>query len=71
MINRLTERIQLNMKMSFREFAGGGKKEKAHIIISFLAMLELVKQGVLSVAQEKQFHDIEMATHTINTPRYI
>lgn len=71
MINRLTERIQMNIKMSFKEFSGAGKKEKVHVIVSFLAMLELVKQGVLSVAQEKQFHDIQMETHTVHTPRYL
>lgn len=71
MIDRLTERIQLSVKMSFKEFSGGGKKEKVHIIVSFLAMLELVKQGILSVTQEKEFHDIEMETHAVNTPRYI
>lgn len=71
MINRLTERIQMNIKMSFKEFSGAGKKEKVHVIVSFLAMLELVKQGVLSVTQEKQFHDIQMETHTVHIPRYL
>lgn len=71
MINRLTERIQASVKISFKEFSGAGKKEKVHIIVSFLAMLELVKQGVLSVTQEKQFHDIEMETLAVHTPKYI
>lgn len=71
MIGQLTERIQASIKMSFRDFSGSGKKEKAHVIVSFLAMLELVKQGVLSVTQEKEFNDIEMETHAVNTPRYL
>ena len=71
MIDRLTERIQSSIKMSFKEFSGSGKKEKVHVIVSFLAMLELVKQGILSVTQEKEFNDIEMETHAVNTPRYI
>ena len=70
MIDRLTERIQSSIKMSFKDFSGSGKKEKVHVIVSFLAMLELVKQGILSVTQEKEFYDIKMETHAVNTPRY-
>ncbi len=69
-ISRLTERITTNLKMSFREFAGVGKEEKIMVIVSFLAMLELVKQGVLAVTQESQDADIHMETGVLGTPQY-
>jgi segregation and condensation protein A len=69
-MDRLAERITGNFKMSFREFAGVGKEEKVNIIVSFLAMLELVKQGVISVTQDEQTADIHMETNVVDTPRY-
>jgi chromatin segregation and condensation protein Rec8/ScpA/Scc1 (kleisin family) len=38
--------------------------------VSFLAMLELVKQGIISVTQDKHFSDITMETDNIGTPKY-
>ena len=70
MIESLTERITSSLKMSFRDFAKVGKTEKVNIIVSFLAMLELVKQGIIHVRQDKDFHDIEMETHTSQIPNY-
>jgi len=45
MITNLTERITKGISMSFREFTQMGKAEKVDVIVGFLAMLELVKQG--------------------------
>ena len=56
MIGNLTQRIQSSIKLSFREFAKVGKEERVNVIISFLAMLELVKQGVVNVRQNNQFN---------------
>jgi len=71
MISSLTERITSSLKMSFKEFAGHASKgERINVIVSFLAMLELVKQGVINVAQDKQFDDIQMETDSITVPRY-
>lgn len=84
MIENLTDRIAKGLKMSFKDFsrlpspkseAYGGQaslsqENKIHIIISFLAMLELVKQGIIMVRQDKDFHDIEMETQTVGVPRY-
>lgn len=66
----LTERINKTLKMNFKDFAKGGKAEKVTVIVSFLAMLELVKQGIIAVRQDKAFHDIEMETSTVGVPRY-
>ncbi len=70
MIGNLTERIKTSLKMSFKDFAGVGKVEKVNIIVSFLAMLELVKQGMISVTQEKEFEDINIETQDIGVPKY-
>lgn len=55
MLDKLTVRVQDAMKMSFREFAGrggGNKEEKVVVIVGFLAMLELVRQGLIHATQE-------------------
>ncbi len=70
MMDSLADRITKSMKMSFRDFAGVGKAEKVNVIVSFLAMLELVKQGIIQVRQDKDFHDIEMETNEVGVPSY-
>jgi segregation and condensation protein A len=63
-ILELTDRIQNSLQMSFREFAGAGRhgaEIKAEIIVSFLAMLELVKQGIIMVKQEENFDNISIS----------
>ena len=46
------------------------KEERVAIIVSFLAMLELVKQGVVHVSQQEDFGDIDIETHQFETPLY-
>ena len=70
MMDNLSERITRSFKMSFKDFSGHGKAEKVNVIVSFLAMLELVKQGIINVRQDADFHDIHMETETIGVPRY-
>ncbi len=70
MIGNLTKRIQSSIKLSFREFAKVGKEERVNVIISFLAMLELVKQGIVDVRQNDQFADIEIETQQTGVPHY-
>lgn len=71
MIENLTKRVSESLKMSFKQFSGSESKgEKVNIIVSFLAMLELVKQGVINVTQEKHFEDIQMETETVAVPKY-
>lgn len=69
-INRLTERITSGLKMSFNEFTKEHKQEKVNVIVSFLAMLELVKQGIIDVNQDRNFGDINMETKKLSIPRY-
>lgn len=65
-INSLTDRIQGAINLSFKEFtqsSGIHDKEEAkiHVIISFLAMLELVREGIIDVIQNSSFGDIEIS----------
>lgn len=70
MMGRLIARVTANLKLSFHDFAGVGKAEKVNIIVSFLAMLELVKQGVIGVSQDASLGDIQIETRVIDTPQY-
>ncbi len=68
MIDSLASRIQSAFKISFKEFAG--KKERGEIIVSFLALLELVKQGIIKAEQEASYGDITLESHSVSTPNY-
>lgn len=65
MISSLTDRIQKSIKMSFHQFSDSSHKEtdqgkKVHVIVSFLALLELVRQGIVDAAQGDRHGDIEI-----------
>lgn len=68
MIKSVEERITRQFKLSFRDFVD--QKERAHVIVGFLAILELVKQGTVLVQQENRFHDIVIERDSIDTPKY-
>ena len=70
MMEDLRERITASLKMSFKDFAKVDKAEKVSVIVSFLAMLELVKQGIINVRQDHDFHDIEIETQVAGVPKY-
>lgn len=74
MISRLMERVASNLKMTFKEFSKHGemktKEQKVQVVVSFLAMLELVKQGAIKAVQENLFEDIHLESNKINTPHY-
>jgi chromatin segregation and condensation protein Rec8/ScpA/Scc1 (kleisin family) len=55
------------MRMSFKQFSG---KERSDVIVSFLALLELVKQGILKASQENDFGDITLESDSVSTPTY-
>lgn len=54
----LVQRISTKLKASFHELVGS--KNKLEVIVGFLAILELVKQGALLVKQEERFGRIEL-----------
>lgn len=84
MIESLSKRIEDSLKMSFSSFAsrsaratadkkdflGMDKEEKLNVIVSFLAMLELVKQGLIRVSQSEHFEDISIETDNVGVPFY-
>lgn len=69
-IQSLSNRMQKSLKMSFKEFAQHEAAEKIDVIIGFLAMLQLVKDEIISVNQEEHFQDIQMETSAPNLPQY-
>lgn len=70
MIERLIERVQRAIKLSFSEFTQGAQTPK-DIVIGFLAMLELVKRGFANVEQSEHFDEITIEyTGTVQPPRY-
>ncbi|MEX0652342.1 MAG: ScpA family protein [Candidatus Paceibacterota bacterium] len=70
MIENLTKRITQKLSMSFSEFSNMGKAEKVEVIVGFLAMLELAKQGIINLTQEKTFADITMESDSVGVPKY-
>lgn len=62
MIDNLTERIKNSLKMNFKDLHGQTgvrtKEEKIVVIVGFLAMLELVRNGLIDAIQESKDGDI-------------
>lgn len=70
MMERLAERIERAVSLSFKEFTGSGE-DRHTVLVSFLALLELVKQGSIDARQGKEFDDIKIESQTIATPKYM
>jgi segregation and condensation protein A len=68
-IENLTQRVQSALRMKFSDFASVTKKDKITVVICFLGMLELVKQGIIEAKQDNLFNDIEMETKQVAVPR--
>ena len=60
MILRLSERIEKALTISFKDFSGSHAKDRQELVVGFLAMLELIKRGILLAKQEASFGDITM-----------
>ena len=69
-MGQLAKRVQSALTLSFKEFTGSAK-EKVDIVVSFLALLELVKQGAVAAEQSQQHGDIRIShTASAAVPRY-
>jgi len=70
MMDRLAKRVQSALALSFKDFSNDAE-ERIEIIVSFLALLELVKQGAVAAEQYGAYGDIRIS-HTAFTavPRY-
>lgn len=64
-IKELERRIKEGIVRTFEDFVGD-KKEKFDVIISFLAMLELVKLGTIAVEQSTPFKNINIEHGTVS-----
>lgn len=69
MIHKLHERIERQIKISFKELLEDNQ-ERSHVIVGFLAVLESVKQGSILVAQAGKFEDIHIEKHSVGAPKY-
>ncbi|TAL49049.1 segregation/condensation protein A [Patescibacteria group bacterium] len=83
MIVKLTKRVKASLKLSFAEFTASGgraparragkrlaRDEKLNIIVSFLALLELVKRGVVEAQQREPREDIHIESQDVGVPNY-
>lgn len=71
MIERLAKRVSSAMSVSFREFTkANASASRGEFIVSFLALLELVKQGILRASQEEKHGDITLESDAVGTPTY-
>lgn len=71
MVIRLQKRIARQFKFGFKEFTNSSRMGRGEIIVGFLAVLELVKQGVVMARQSSHFEDIEIERDTVDIPRYM
>jgi segregation and condensation protein A len=62
-ISHLQETLRERLEMNFSEITSGAK-DKIEVIVSFLAMLELVKQRIINVEQNRLFEEIKMKVKT-------
>lgn len=69
MMQKLQTRITQKMQTRFSELCGD-ETEKKVVIVGFLAILELFKQGNLLIKQEGRFSDIEIELDRGETPTY-
>ena len=70
MMDQLAKRVQSAMTLSFKDFHGG-TREKIEVIVSFLALLELVKQGAVAAEQFDRHGDIRIShTASAAVPHY-
>lgn len=69
MMAKLTTRIEQQMQTKFSEIRSSETEHK-NVIVGFLAILEIFKQGNVIVTQNNRFEDIHMELDKAKTPRY-
>jgi segregation and condensation protein A len=69
MMSKLQKRIEQQMKTRFSEIRREEPEHK-NVIVGFLAILELFKQGDLLIVQDGQFEDIHIERERSTTPTY-
>lgn len=70
MMERLTKRIEQALSLTLKEFIGKSE-DRREIVVGFLAVLELVKRGLVMADQMEDFSDITVVYQgKILPPRY-
>lgn len=69
-MNKLSKRLESAIKMRFSEYSKSHSGERHMVIISFIAILELIKRGIIIANQNSPFEEIEMENISINVPNY-
>lgn len=69
LMDSLVERVQEGIQLSFNQFVQKGKlastpeearEAKTYVVVGFLAMLEMVRNGIIEVLQGQNFDDISI-----------
>jgi segregation and condensation protein A len=68
-VARLRTRFSLAVRTRFSEIRRGAR-DKGEVIVYFLGVLELVREGSVSVTQERLFEDITIEMEQAGVPRY-
>ena len=69
MMDKVRRRIEKQIKLSFFDMRRQEPEHK-NVIVGFLAILELFKQGNMIITQVTRFQDIEVELDKASTPRY-
>ncbi len=69
MIDRLRARIAKQFRMSFSDLHRD-EVERRSVVVAFLAVLELCKQGTVIVTQDQHFADFKIEATRVDTPYY-
>lgn len=73
-LKKLSQRIHSRLSLSFKEFTGHrrgapiGQEERVSTVVTFIAMLELVRQGLVEAVERDD--DIYMEVATVDVPVY-
>ncbi len=78
MIETLAQRVSFAIELSFKDFNKNHSsnqtlehRELKHtVIVSFLALLELVKRGIIKTEQSEHFGDITLQSDELSVPQY-
>jgi segregation and condensation protein A len=80
MMEKLSDRLRGAFGFKFTNFSGHSntkfkdqeefREHKKHVVLSFLALLELVKQNMILANQNNLFEDIDVESLKAKTPQY-
>jgi segregation and condensation protein A len=69
-VSSLSARIRTALQGSFREIAGLSGASRHEAAVHFLALLELVRRGIVRTQQADHYADIRLEAAEVGTPRY-